>query len=372
MRGLIDAHLDLAWNALSFDRDLLLEVAALRAIEQGLTDEPSRGRCTVTLPELRRAHIHVCVGTLLARSSPQQVADRKRTRTDLEHATQAIAHATAHGQLAYYRLLESQGHLRFIRSAADLNEHWQHATNASESRRTDVGTTIAPPLGMILSMEGCDPITEPSQVEAWFDLGLRAAGPVHYGFSHYAAGTGVTGPITPRGIELLREFDRVGMILDVTHLCDQSFDHALDLFKGPVLASHHNCRGLVPGDRQLTDEQITRLVERDAVIGAALDSWMLYPGWQRGVTQPDVVGLDAVANHIDHVCQLAGNAKHAAIGSDLDGGFGTEQSPRDLDTIADLQKLDGILQSRGYSDAEIDGIFHANWLRFFSETLPAS
>ena len=160
------------------------------------------------------------------------------------------------------------------------------------------------------------------------------------------------------------------MILDVTHLCDLSMAQALDAFDGPVLASHHNCRALVPGDRQLSDDQVRRLVARDAVIGAALDAWMLYPNWVRGQTQPAVVGLDAVAEHIDRVCQLAGSARHSGIGSDLDGGFGTEQTPRDLDTISDLQKLAGLLANRGYTDADIDLIFHGNFLRFFRNALP--
>src|SRR5438045_861488 len=142
------------------------------------------------------------------------------------------------------------------------------------------------------------------------------------------------------------------MIVDVTHLCDPSLSQALDVFGGRVLASHHNCRALVPGDRQLADEQIRQLVRRGAVIGAALDAWMLYPGWVRRQTRPEVVGLAAVADHVDHVCQLAGSARHAGIGSDLDGGFGTEQTPRDLDTIADLQKLADILLARGYGDGD--------------------
>lgn len=361
MRRIIDSHLDIAWNALSFDRDLTLEVDRLRQNEQGLTDEPSLGRCTTSLPELNRANVRVCVGTLLARSSPAQDLNRHRSRTDLEHATQSIAHAAARGQLAYYRQLESLGHLQFITGSDELASYWSESVGSDAKR---------PPLGMILSMEGCDPITKPGEVEAWFNLGLRAAGPVHYGHSHYAAGTGVTGRLTDQGIELLREFDRLGVILDVTHLCDDSFDHAMELFQGHILASHHNCRSLVPGNRQLTDEQITRLIERGAVIGTALDAWMLYPGWQRGITQPSVVGMDAVADHIDHVCQLAGNAEHAAIGSDLDGGFGTEQTPHDLNTIADLHKLDALLAARGYSDGDIDGIFHGNWLRFFTNALP--
>jgi membrane dipeptidase len=160
---------------------------------------------------------------------------------------------------------------------------------------------------------------------------------------------------------------RVGMILDVTHLSDQCFDEALDIYEGPVLASHHNCRALVPDQRQLTDDQIKRLVQRGAVIGAAFDDWMLVPGWVRGQTRPEETGvsLSTVVDHIDHVCQLAGNARHAALGTDLDGGYGLEQSPCDLDTIADLQKLPGLLRRRGYSEVDVGGILYGNWVRFF-------
>ena len=174
----------------------------------------------------------------------------------------------------------------------------------------------------------------------------------------------------PDGVRLLKEFERLGMILDATHLSDTSFFQALDTFGGPVLASHNNCRALVPDGRQFSDEQIRLLIDRGAVIGAALDAWMLVPGWVRGQTTRDVVGLDAVADHIDRVCQLAGNARHAAIGSDLDGGFGTEQVPAGLDRISDLQKLDAILSARGYPPEDVDAIFHGNWLRFFREHLP--
>ena len=155
------------------------------------------------------------------------------------------------------------------------------------------------------------------------------------------------------------------MLLDVTHLADQSFWEALDLYSGPVLASHHNCRALVPGDRQLDDEQIKVLIERDAVIGAAFDCWMIKPGWVIGVTQPGEVTMEHIVDHIDHVCQLAGNARHAALGTDLDGGFGKEQSPADIETIADLGKIATILQARGYSQEDIDGILYRNWVDFF-------
>ncbi len=352
---IIDAHLDLAWNALSFNRDLTLEVEQIRAGEAGMTDEPARGRNTVSLPELRRAGVRVCVGTLLARGGPEQARRSGYKRTDLDYVHPSIAYAAAQGQLAYYKLLERQGHIRFIRTARELEAHWALADG---------------PLGLILSMEGTDPIVTPQQAGEWWEAGLRAAGFAHYGRGQHAYGTGVDGPLSAQGLALLREFSKFGMILDVTHLCDTSMAQALDVFQGPVLASHHNCRALVPGDRQLSDEQIKRLVERGAVIGTALDAWMLYPGWERGKTSPEAVGLEAVAEHIERVCQLAGDARHAAIGSDLDGGFGTEQTPRDLNTISDLQKLGPILRARGMSQADVDLVFHGNWLRFFRQALP--
>ncbi|HYG74540.1 MAG TPA: membrane dipeptidase [Planctomycetota bacterium] len=359
MRLIFDAHLDLGWCAASFNRDLTRSVAEIRAQEQGMTDEPARGKNTLTLPELKKAGVAVCLATLLVRAGPDQPKKTAYKRTDLDFSAQSIAYAQAHGQLAYYRLMEEQGHMRQIRTAGELRAFWKSYA-AGESL----------PLGYILSMEGADPIVSPRQVDYWWNLGLRAVGPAHYGRGQYAYGTHVEGPLSPAGVELLREFQRVGMIVDVTHLCDTSFFQALDVFSGRILASHHNCRTLVPNDRQLSDEQIKLLIQRDAVIGVALDAWMLYPGWVRGQTSPSVLPLTSVADHIDHVCQIAGNTRHSAIGSDLDGGFGTEQCPRDLDTISDLQKLSNILSERGYSDADIDAIFHGNWLRFFGEALP--
>jgi membrane dipeptidase len=358
MRPLIDAHLDLAWNALSFNRDLTLPLDALRAAERGMTDHPCRGRATVSLPELSRGGVAVCLGTVLARCNPGVSAV---VRTDLDHRSPAIAFAAAQGQLAYYRMLVRHGHVTMIDTAQALKQHWTRCVD---------GDLAGSPLGLILSMEGTDPIVAPDDAKFWWDQGLRVAGLCHYGRSAHAVGTGDDGPLTPVGIELLRVFERLGMILDVTHLSDMSFDEALDRFAGPVLASHSNCRALVPDHRQFSDGQLKRLIDRGAVIGTALDAWMLYPGWERGMTSPSVVGLEAAADHIDHVCQLAGNVNHAAIGSDLDGGFGTEQTPHDLSSIADLQKLYRILSARGYSDADVDVIFHGNWMRFFLQHLP--
>jgi membrane dipeptidase len=349
-----DAHLDLAWNALDWNRDLTLPAAEIRQRERaaGMTD---KGRCcnTVSFHELRRGKVAIFIATLLARLL--RIGAMPAIQ---RYASMDAAYGAAYGQLAYYRALEQQGALRWIKDAATLDAHvkaWQTNENGNE------------PLGFILSMEGADPILAPEQVEEWFNAGLRIVGPAHYGPSPYALGHDLVGGLLPHGPALLKEMERVGMILDVTHLSDQCFYEALDAYGGPLLASHHNCRALVPNPRQLTDDQIKRIVARNGVIGLALDTWMMMPGWERGKTTPQQAGikLEVMVDHIDHVCQLAGNARHAAIGTDLDGGFGREQSPMDLDTIADLQRLPDMLRKRGYQEADVEGIMFGNWVRFF-------
>lgn len=351
---IIDGHLDLAMNALQWNRDLRLPVAEMRRLEADVPGK-GRGRSTVAFPEMRSG-VGLCIATLIARVA-------REGNPLAGYRTPDIACAIAHGQLAYYRLLEADGLARIIADRVALDRHaaaWQS------------GVANDAPLGFILSMEGADPIMSPDQVPGWFAAGLRIVGLTHYGVSTYAHGTGTEGGLTPLGKPLLRAMEAAGMLLDVTHLADQSMAEALDAFGGTVLASHHNCRALVPGDRQLTDDQIRRLVERGAVIGAAMDDWMLYPGWVRGESDPSLVSLGDVVDHIDHVCQLAGNSRHSAIGTDLDGGYGTEQTPGDLNTIADLQKLPALLQQRGYTPQDVENILHGNWLRLLERALPVA
>jgi membrane dipeptidase len=218
----------------------------------------------------------------------------------------------------------------------------------------------------VLSLEGADSIVTLAHLERAYRNGLRAVGPAHYGPGVYAQGTTASGGIGAPGRELLREMERLGIILDVTHLCDDSFREALDCFRGHVWASHSNCRSLVPNERQFSDDQIRELIARDAVVGVAFDAWMLVPGWVRGTSTPEDAGvtLDAVSQHIDHICQLAGNARHVGIGSDLDGAFGREQCPSDVRTIADLSRLPALLASKGYSDSDVELVAHGNFIRF--------
>ena len=358
----VDGHLDLAMNALMWNRDITLDVDALRAHElsAGVTG-PGRGCGTVTVPELRRSGVALSLATVLARTGGAPTPALPR------FACAEIAYGMAQGQLAYYRMLERLGHLRMVRDRSGLNVHWnawrEWLANGAEPEQT-------PPHGFVLLMEGADSVPEPEHLVGWYEDGLRVLGMTHYMDSTYAHGTGTEGGLKPPAEELLDTMQALGMVLDVTHLADQSFWEALELWQGPVLASHQNARALVPGQRQFGDDQLRAVLERGGVIGVALDAWMLVPGWVRGETQPGVVGLEALVDHVTHVCELAGDCLHVAIGSDLDGGYGTEQTPRDLDTIADLQKLPALLRARGFSDDDVEAVMNGNWLRFLERHLP--
>ncbi|MCY4063401.1 MAG: membrane dipeptidase [Chloroflexi bacterium] len=348
---IIDAHLDLAWSALQWNRNLLESTYTIRATEVGI---PGKGRAlnTVSLPEMRRGRIALSFVTMLARSTGHK-------REYLDYGSQAQAYGVAMGQLAYYRALEMDGQARILGDGSGLRAHIEEWENW-EALGADPAET--PPLGFVLSMESADPIRDPAQLEEWWRAGLRLLGPAHYGPGRYAGGTGVEIGLSEMGAPLLREMNRLGLLLDLTHFSDEAFWEAVKVFDGPVLASHNNCRALVPHQRQFSDEQLKLIIGRDGVIGAAFDIWMLQPGFLRGGSNRDV-SIDTVIDHIDHVCQLAGNSRHAAVGTDLDGGFGREQSPCDLDTIADLQQLPGKLATRGYAEDDIANIMHGNWLR---------
>jgi membrane dipeptidase len=358
---LIDGHLDLSMNALEWNRDLTRPLAEVRQREAGKSDKVDRGRGVCTLPEMRRGRIGLCIATQIARYvAPDNPLPGW-------HAPE-IAWAMTQGQLAWYRAMESRGEMVQIANRSDLDRHvalWQAPTRSvSEESR---------PIGYILSLEGADSIVELSYLERAYASGLRAIGPAHYGPGRYSPGTGASGGLTPAGRDLVREMQRMGIVLDVTHLTDEAFWEALDIYEGPVWASHNNCRALVPHQRQFSDEQLKELIRRDAVIGAAFDAWMMVPGWVRGKTTPLETGvkIETIVDHLDHICQLAGSSRHCAIGSDLDGGYGTEQTAMDLDSIADLSRLSEVLARRGYSPDDIAGIMHGNWIRKFRAALPA-
>lgn len=345
-----DAHLDLSLNALGgFNRDLRLPVHEIRRREAGMTGK-GRAAGTTAFPEMRKGRVGICVATQLAGCMPgvSPIANWMSPHQ---------AWAETQGQLAWYRAMEEEGHMTQITNLEQLDAAvtlWNDTSIPDETK----------PIGYILSLEGADSILTVAHLERCWEQGLRAMGPAHYGVCRYAMGHDTPGGLPPQGRDLIKEMDRLGMILDVTHLSDECFWDALDIFGGTVWASHSNCRALVPDVRQFSDEQLKALISRGAVIGAALDAWMMIPGWIRGKTTPQESGLklEVICDHIDHICQLAGNARHSGIGTDLDGGYGTEQTPEDLDTIADLARIPDMLAKRGYTQADIEGIMHGNYL----------
>lgn len=352
---IFDAHLDLSMNALEWNRDLTQPLSDIRRREQELTDLPDRGKGTISLAEMRKGRIGICVATMIARYvSPGNPLPGWHSREQ--------AWAQTQGQLAWYSAMEDKGEMVQIKNTAELKKHLQLWKNAEEVAHL--------PIGYILSLEGADSIVTMAHLEKNYENGLRALGPAHYGPGVYAYGTDSSGGLGQKGRALLKKMEELNIILDATHLCDKSFWEALKHFQGPIWASHNNCRKLVPHNRQFSDEQIKALLERDAVIGAAFDAWMLIPDWERGKSTPEHTGvsLSHVIDHVDHVCQLAGNALHTAIGTDLDGGFGKEQCPKDVETIADLQKIPDLLEARGYTEEDIENIMSKNWLRFLEQT----
>ncbi len=351
---IFDAHLDIGLNGVDWNRDQRQTVNDIRAQERslGMID---KGRCTntVSLPELRLAQVSTCVATLLARQEQE-------INHSFGWTSPQACYAMAHAHLAYYRALERDGWMRMIRTRTDLQFH------LSECEKNSATT----PLGFILTMEGADPILTPETIREFHEHGLRAIGLTHYGANRYGGGTRSEVGLSLDAIALLRIIAELGMTVDVTHLSDVSFWQVLEHFPGRIHASHQNSRQISNWQRQFSDAQYQAVIERDGVVGMAFDIIMLQDGYVRGQSAREVT-IERAVDNIDIVCQLAGNARHVGIGSDLDGGYGCEQTPKDLDRISDLQRLPELLEKRGYKADDVAAIMHGNWLRFFSEVLPA-
>lgn len=350
---IFDAHLDLSMNAIDWNRDLRMAVSEIRDRERGMTDKPGRGSNTLSFPAMREGNVGLCMATQIAR-----YVKRSNKLAGWNSPEQAWAHTQA--QLAWYKAMEDAGELIQI---YDLNGLHNHLKNWDENSGHKT------PIGYILSLEGADSIVNLGYLEKAYDYGLRAIGPAHYGPGTYAYGTDSDGNLGIKGRELIKKIEELGLILDVTHLCDTCFWEALSIYNGPVWASHNNCRELSFHNRQFSDEQIIEITNRGAVIGVVLDTWMMVQNWVKGKSTPQSmnVSLEQAVNNIDHICQLTGNSDHVGIGSDLDGGFGKEQTPLDVDTIADLQKFPDLLRKRGYSQGDIKKILHGNFLSFLEK-----
>lgn len=331
-----DAHLDLAYNALR-GRDVLRPAAEQTADPEGTP--------TVGLPDLRAGSVGlVCATVFCAPAS----GDDPGYRTAQEACDAGCA------QRAWYHRQEAAGALRLVRSAADLPQ-------------ADGADAAGPPRAVLL-LEGADPLRTPGDLPEWVDAGLRVVG-LAWRRTRYAGGTGAPGPLTPEGVELVRELDRFAIIHDASHLAEASFWQLLSLSTGPVIASHSNCRSVVPTDRQLSDEMIRALVARGGVIGINFfDKFLLSPQeyGKRRATLMDVI------RHVRHVCDLAGDAAHVALGTDMDGGFGRDEIPVEIGSSADLPRVADALSAAGFGGDAVRGIMGGNWLNYFRRSLPAA
>ena len=345
---IFDAHLDLAMNALEWNRDLTKSVYQIRESEKGMVDKPDRGNNTVSLDAMRKGNIGICVAT--------QIAGIKNKINPNGWSSMEQAWAQTQGQLNWYKEMEKNGEMYQIYDLNTLDnqiENWQKETKKK-------------PIGYILSLEGADSLVNIDYLEKSYMLGLRAIGPAHYGPGVYAHGTDSNGGIGQKGKELVKKIEELNLILDVTHLSDTSFWETIEIYNGNLWASHNNCRKFVDHNRQFSDDQIKEIIRRDGVIGVPLDAWMMVPNWIRGKSTPETMGvtLNQMIENIDHICQLSGNSNHVGIGTDLDGAFGVEQTPTDIDTIADLQKVPLMLKKIGFSESDVEKVMNQNFINF--------
>jgi len=346
--AIVDSHEDIAFNSVMLGRDFLLSAYETRKLE-GVASA-ARGTATVGFPEMKEANIRVVLASIWAAAchNPTGIPVKPCYETAEE------AYEQGQRQLAYYEKLTRDPHISIVGTKGAL--------------KNAMGGDYR--LGLILSMEGAEPIISPNTLSEWIARGVRVIGLAH-GRTRYSGGTRQPGPLTPLGRELLLQMEDEPVILDTSHMAEESFFEALAHFHGPVIATHSNCRSLVPTDRQLSDEMIRAIVQRDGVVGVVIYNKFLRADWEKNGRVKERVTLTDLVKHVRHICEVAGDSDHVGIGSDLDGGFGRESIPVELDTIADMPKIGGALAENGFSELQVEGIMGQNWVRFLYRTLPS-
>jgi len=318
---IVDAHLDIGWNAISAGRGFLGPPAADYVISRS---------------SLTAAGVGLIFATLY--TAPARAGRAMRTRFVYENAHEA--HIMAIAQVNYYRACG----LPLIRDARELDRYvrgWYRGQ-----------------LAAVLLIEGADPIEIPAQLGSWTDRGVRIIGPA-WGATRYSGGTGAPGSLTELGVQLLKAMRRQHVILDLSHMADQSVEDALALWRGPIMASHSNARAIVPGDRQITDETAAEVARRGGMLGVSF--------YQHHLRKTGRAKLDDVARHLLHLARAAGGPEHVGLGTDLDGGFPAKYAPfRDL---SGLKQLPGMLR-RHFSAAQVEGIMGESWVAFLRRSLP--
>jgi membrane dipeptidase len=361
---IVDAHADLAWNMLRYGRDYLRPAVETRQLEIGSQAVEENEDTLLGWPEYQRGQVAVLFATLFAaparwNSSAENVSQVYKS----DHEAQRICREQLD---AYYRLTDSHpDKFCLIRSTSDLDpvlDHWR------------VSKEVEHPIGLVILMEGAEAIRNLDELEEWHELGLRIIGPAWVG-TRFSGGWREPGPLTDDGRKLLSAMADFNYILDLSHMDEPAAAEALDRYEGPVVATHVNCLSLVPGyesNRLFTDRMLHEIIGRDGVVGITPFNGYLKAGWTMKKSRREEVRLDVFVNHLDHICQLAGDSLHAGIGSDFDGGFGLQSVPPEIDTIADLQALVPLLKARGYSDTDVENIFGGNWITRLKKELPSS
>ncbi len=364
MPPIVDSHEDLAWNILSFGRDYSLSVEETRRNEIGGLTVERNGNTLLGWPEYQQGQVVVIFATLF--STPARWAYDWETYF---YKTFAEAKRQYRQQMdVYYRLTDDHpDKFRFIRSASDLDEVLAGQQKADPAQG-------GYPVGLVPSMEGAECILEVDELEEWWEKGLRFIGPAWAG-TRFCGGTKEPGPLTEDGRRLLSAMAEHGFTLDLAHMDEPAALESLDFYPGQIVVTHGNCLALMPAhesNRHLSDRVIHGLFERDGMIGVVPFNTFLKDGWLKGKSNRQEVGLEKLLDHVDHICQLAGDARHVGIGTDFDGGFGLQSTPKEIDTIADLQKLVPLLVARGYSEEDAAAILGGNWIRMLRRSLPAS
>lgn len=360
---LVDAHADIAYNMLRFERDYTRPVSETRRLESGSDTVEENGDSLLGWHEYQQGKIAVIFSTLFA--IPVRFNHDKNTKQVYKNFDEA--HKLYRQQLlTYHRMSDSMpDKFRLIASKHDLDlilDHW--ASPAPEA--------TGHPIGMVVLMEGAEGIRHPSELADWYEMGVRLIGPAWVG-TRYCGGWKEPGPLTDDGRELLAAMADFNFILDLSHMDERAAIEALDIYEGPIVGTHANCDALLPdsnSNRHFSDRIIQGIIERDGVMGIVPFNTYLKSGWLTGKNSREEVPLQFVVDHMDHVCQIAGDSLHVGIGSDFDGGFGLQSVPPEIETIADLQNLVSLLQVRGYADADIENIFNANWLARLKRDLP--
>ena len=328
---LVDAHLDLAYNALR-GREVLLPARQQTGDNEGI---PS-----VSLPDLRQGAVGLICATIFCAPDAPNDPGYKNAEEAYEMAGQ---------QLDWYHRQFDEGQLQPVKSRGDLPAG-PDAANIST----------------IILLEGADPIRTPEDLPSFFQAGVRIVG-LAWRQTRYAGGTGAPGPLTAEGIRLVKELDRFDIIHDASHLAEASFWQLLDLSPGKLIASHSNCRSIVPTDRQLSDAMIRAVAGRDGIIGINFYDRFLIPPPEYGKRRAT---LADVVTHMRHMCDVIGDDRHVGIGTDMDGGLGREQIPQEIETSADLPRLADALSASGFSDVAVQNFLGENWRRFFAQSLP--